>query len=80
MAVFERMAVGSGVIRADVLVRRRWVLQLERDFAADSLQIAQKAKTDTICDCDHRERRTWANRTLRPVGGSQRVLTPVFFL
>jgi hypothetical protein len=68
------------VIHAGVLVRRLWALQPERDFAADSLQMAQDATIDAIFDCRQRQRRLRAKRTDAPAGGSSGVLTPVFFL
>src|SRR5215472_14833935 len=54
------------VIHAGVLVRRRRVLQPERDFAADSLQIAQNATIDAIFDCRQRQRRLRAKRADDP--------------
>src|SRR5215470_856879 len=54
------------VIHARVLVRCRRVLQPERDFAADLLQIAQNATIDAILDCRQRQRRLRAKRTDAP--------------
>jgi hypothetical protein len=41
-------------------------LQPERDFAADSLQMAQTATVDAIFDCRQRQRRLRAKRTDAP--------------
>src|SRR5215471_9963687 len=61
-----RLDLRKWVIHAKVLVRRRRVLQPERDFAADSLQIAQNATIDAIFDCRQRQRMLRAKRTDAP--------------